>query len=71
MLSCKSHLTTGELAAHFGVAVWQVRRAVDALDSPILRAGLYRLVPRDLLPAVEAALGRKGYLRQEASRANP
>jgi hypothetical protein len=65
----KSHLTTGELSAHFGVAVWQARRAVDALDAPILRAGLYRLVPRDLLPQVEVGLRRRGYLREEAARA--
>jgi hypothetical protein len=64
MLSSKSHLTTGELALHFRVAVWQVRRAVDALAAPILRAGLYRLVPRSLLADVETELRRRHYLRE-------
>jgi len=67
MLPDRSHLTTGDLAVHFGASAWQIRRAVDALESPVLRAGLYRLVPRDLLPQVEAELKRRGYLREEAT----
>jgi hypothetical protein len=61
------HLTTGEIAAHFEVKSWQARRAVDALGQAIPRAGLYRLVPRDLLPQIEAELRRKGWLREEVT----
>jgi hypothetical protein len=68
-MTTKTHLTTGESAAHFGVAGWQIRIAVDALDAPIPRAGLYRLIPRELLPAVEAELKRRGYLPEEAAHA--
>jgi hypothetical protein len=68
-VTTKTHLTTGELAAHFGRPGWQIRNAVDALDIPIPRAGLYRLVPRELLPHIEAELRRRGYLPEEASRA--
>jgi hypothetical protein len=64
----KSHLTTGEIATRRGVYGWQARRAVDdALGDGVLRAGLYRLVPAELLPRVEAELRRKGYLREEAA----
>jgi hypothetical protein len=70
VLPTKPHYTTGELCAHFGVSAWQARRAVDSLGNLILRAGLYRLVPRDLLPAVEAELRRKGYLPGEVASAS-
>jgi hypothetical protein len=68
-MTTKTHLTTGELAAHFGRPGWQIRNAVDALGASIPRAGLYRLVPRELLPAVEAELKRRGYLPEEAAHA--
>jgi hypothetical protein len=67
VLPDSAHLTTGDLTAHFGVAAWQIRRAVDALGLAIPRAGLYRLVPRDLLPQIEAELRRRGWLREEVS----
>jgi hypothetical protein len=46
----KQHLTTGEIASELGVPGWLVRRAVDELGEEIPRAGLYRFVPRSLLP---------------------
>jgi hypothetical protein len=58
----KTHLTTREVAQHHGVADWQARRAVDALDAPIPRAGLYRLVPAELLDRVRDQLVKMGYL---------
>jgi hypothetical protein len=62
----KSHLTTSEIAALFDANIWQVRRAVDAIGQSIPRAGLYRLVPRELLGLVKAEMVRRGYLPQEA-----
>jgi hypothetical protein len=68
-MQIKSQLTTGDLVVHFGRPAWQIRRAVDALGLPIPRAGQYRLIPCDLLPAVEAELRRRGYLPEGASNA--
>jgi hypothetical protein len=63
----RTYLTTSEIAERFpGVAGWQVRRTLDAMDLDIPRAGLYRLVPEELLPQVEAELRRRGYLPQAA-----
>jgi hypothetical protein len=61
----KTHLTTREVAQHYGIAAWQARRAVDALDAPIPRAGLYRLVPVEVLDLLREQLVRMGYLRQK------
>ena len=55
-MSQKSHLTTGELAARYGKPAWKVRRVVDALDAEIPLAGLYRLVPRELIGVIAAKL---------------
>jgi hypothetical protein len=65
----KPHLTTREIADLLGAPLWAVRRAVDALDPKVPRAGLYRLVPARLLPRVEAALRAGGHLvpREEAA----
>jgi len=52
----KPLLTTGEIAEALGVPVWLARRVVDGLGEDIPRAGLYRLVPRELLPKIKAAL---------------
>jgi hypothetical protein len=68
-MSHKSHLTTGEIATLFGVPGWAARRAVDALGESIPRAGLYRLVPRDLLPRVEAKLREAGHMSKEPAHA--
>jgi hypothetical protein len=55
--------TTGSLAAHFGVEVWQVRRLFERglLPEPG-RVGAYRVVTEAELPAVEKALIAAGYL---------
>jgi hypothetical protein len=55
------YVTVGEIARSYQVATWQVRRAIDALGRPIPRAGLYRLVPRRLVPLVEKELRRRGH----------
>ena len=36
-------LTITQVASHFGVPAWKIRRLVDSLDIEIPRAGLYRL----------------------------
>ena len=61
-----TYLTIGELAKLFGIAQWQARRAVDGLKAEIPRAGLYRLVPRSLLPVLTAELDRRGWLSDES-----
>jgi DNA-binding transcriptional MerR regulator len=60
-------LTVGDVARHFGVPTWKVRRLYErGLLPPPVRAGLYRLVSADGLVEVEAALKRAGYLPAEA-----
>lgn len=59
-MSQQAHLTTGELADVCGVPQWRIRRLVDSLDIEIPRAGLYRLVPRDLLATTVGELERRG-----------
>ena len=67
-MSGKTHLTTSEIATRYDAPAWLVRRIVDGLGADVPRAGLYRIVPVELLPRVEAALIEAGYLqRKEAS----
>jgi hypothetical protein len=67
----KKYFTTGEVALALGVAVWQARRAIDALGAEIPRAGLYRLVPVELLGQVREQLAKMGYSRPaEAAHAS-
>ena len=54
-----SHLTTGQVAAFYGAPEWRIRKIVDSLDCDIPRAGLYRMIPRDVLPAIAARLQGK------------
>jgi hypothetical protein len=53
---CQPFLTIGQLAEHYHEPEWKIRRLVDSLESNIPRAGQYRLVPRDLLPAITERL---------------
>jgi hypothetical protein len=55
-MTLASHLTTGQVAEFFRVPEWRIRRIVDSLDCDIPRAGLYRMIPRDVLPAIAAKL---------------
>ena len=59
---CKSHSTVGEIATAYGLPAWKIRRATDALDADIPRAGQYRLIPREQLGALAAELQRRGWL---------
>jgi hypothetical protein len=52
----KSFFTVGQLADRFNEPQWKVRRAVDSLDTEVPRAGQYRLVPAEMLPAIGAKL---------------
>jgi hypothetical protein len=61
--------TTTQLAAHFGVEPWQVRRVIDSLDHVLVRAGHYRLVPAEQLGVVEAEMQRRGYVKTEQAEA--
>jgi hypothetical protein len=54
-----SHLTTGQVAAFYNVPAWRIRKIVDSLDCEIPRVGLYRMIPRNVLPAIAARLQGK------------
>lgn len=65
-----SHLTTGEVAAIYAAPEWQIRKIVDSLSAngaEIPRAGLYRLIPRTMLPAI----GQELQARAAGRRASP
>jgi DNA-binding transcriptional MerR regulator len=56
-------LTVGDVARHFGIPIWRVRRLYEkGILPPPPRAGLYRLVPAGDLPRIEEALRQAGYL---------
>ena len=51
-----SNLTVGQVADFFQAPEWKIRRIVDSMGTDIQRAGLYRLIPRSMLPAIGAKL---------------
>ena len=55
--------TLGDVAKHFNVPTWTVRRIFERrlLPEPG-RLGAYRVVSAEDLPKIEAALRRAGYL---------
>jgi hypothetical protein len=55
-----SHLTVGQVAEIFGASEWKIRRIVDSFGVEIPRAGLYRLIPRSMLPNIGARLQPSG-----------
>lgn len=55
-------LTVGDVAAIFGVDQWRIRKAVDAIECGVVRAGLYRLIPRSQVATIAAELHRRGWL---------
>lgn len=59
-----SMMTLGQVADHFSVQVWRVRRLYERglLAEPVRFQGA-RVVMRDQLPVVEKALRAAGYLR--------
>jgi hypothetical protein len=62
-----SNLTVGQVAEIYAVPEWKIRRIVDSMGTEIQRAGLYRLIPRSMLPAIGMKLqGAKS--AQEAPR---
>ena len=61
-MSQSAHLTVGQVAEIYDVPAWKIRRVVDALDVEIPRAGLYRLIPRNLLGIIATELQRQGWL---------
>ena len=48
--------TIGQVAREFNAPEWRIRRIVDSLAADIPRAGLYRLVPADLLAEIASRL---------------
>jgi hypothetical protein len=50
--------TIGELARQLAQPEWKVRRFVDRLGLTVPRAGLYRLVPAEKVPAIKALLAQ-------------
>ncbi len=64
--SNKDLLTVGEIARLVNAPEWAVRRLVDQIGEGVRRAGLYRLVPRRLLPRLRRELANLGYLSTPA-----
>lgn len=57
------HLTTGDVARHFRLPVWKVRRAMDRYFSgEARRVGPYRVFLPSDLEKIRAALVTAGYL---------
>lgn len=57
-----THFTIPQLAQRFEVPAWKVRRVVDSLNGAVPRAGLYRLVPGEMLGKITSELHRQGWL---------
>ena len=70
-MSSTTHLTVGEVAEIYGVPDWKIRRVVDSLDAEIPRAGLYRLIPRELLGVIAVELQRQGWLAKQHEDVTP
>ncbi len=66
-MSQSSHLTVGEVAGIFDAPPWKIRKIVDSLDVEIPRAGLYRLIPRGLLPRIGSQLAPKPELPERVA----
>ena len=69
-------MTTSGVAAYYTergypLKSWQVRRTyeVGLMPEPAYRAGMYRLICREDLPALGQALWRLGYLPDEVATA--
>jgi hypothetical protein len=57
-------LTVGGVASMFGVTRQQARTVIDRLGAA-RRVGVYRIIPGDQLPRIEAALIGGGFLKPE------
>ncbi|MFH1921472.1 MAG: hypothetical protein ABIP48_16525 [Planctomycetota bacterium] len=53
------HFTIGDVARIYNEPEWKIRRIVDALNREVPRAGQYRLIPHDMLPAIGVELERR------------
>jgi DNA-binding transcriptional MerR regulator len=66
MNTASPFLTLGQVAQKFNCREWQVRRLYERqLLPPARRAGQYRIVTSEELPAIKAALLQAGYLSQK------
>ena len=63
----RSFLTIGQLAEQLQEPVWRVRRAADSVAPNLPRAGLYRLVPAELIESIDKRL-RADSASREAAR---
>jgi hypothetical protein len=74
-VSTNLNLTVGQLANLLGAPQWRIRRVVDSLECEVPRAGLYRLVPRNLIPAIAERLStsksRVNQAKTRVGRAQP
>lgn len=61
-------LTTAEVARHYAVDAWRVRRVFERGDVPEPPRFMgRRLVPRSSLPAIRRALVARGWLPRKTS----
>ena len=67
-MTLASHLTTGQVAIFYGVPEWRIRKIVDSLGCDIPRVGLYRMIPRGVLPSIAARLQERPPVQPEAAK---
>ncbi len=53
-----SFVTSGQAAEILKIPIWKVRIIADSLGVELPRAGRYRLIPKDLLPAIAAKIAK-------------
>ena len=65
MTTDREYLTSGQIAKHFGVDLWQVLSLLNRkrIAEP-KRHGTFRAFERAALPAIEKAMIEAGYLEQ-------
>jgi len=60
-------LTTGELSRLLQQPEWLVRRVVDEVIPDALRAGRYRMIPRDRVVDIAAAIKSRATSAEEVT----
>lgn len=59
-------LTTGEIGDMLGVQLWRVQRLFEDGDVPeVPRAGGRRIIDESMIPAIQAALEKRGWLPRQ------
>jgi len=59
MVADEKMMTVGQVAKTRGVGGWLIRKIIDELEPHVQRAGLYRLVGRQLLARIDNELRKR------------